>query len=82
MTSKSPVSGPASILAANVKRARTDLGLTQSQLARQIGASANQSVSNWERGVHSPSLTRLVALSELRGVEIAWFYTAHDEVAA
>ncbi len=39
-------------------------------------------ISKWERGAHRPSDTNLVALAELIGVDVAWFYTEHTKEAA
>ena len=39
-------------------------------------------VSDWERGVCSPSMGNLAALAMLTGKTMAWFYTDHDAKAA
>ncbi len=43
---------------------RKALGLTQKQLAEQLGMS-DKSVSKWERGQSDPSTTNLMALAKL-----------------
>ncbi len=47
-----------------IAAARKAMGFTQGQLADQIGYCRN-SVTNWERGVTTPTATELVALAEL-----------------
>ncbi len=48
---------------------RTRQGLTQNELAGEIGVS-RQTVSKWERGVAVPSTESLIALSRLYGVPL------------
>lgn len=47
----------------NIKAARLDAGLSQSELARQIGVSP-QSVQQWEMGVTAPRRARIQKLAE------------------
>lgn len=82
MTSRSASTDAAATLAANVLRARTDLGLTQGELAAKLGLSDDMAISRWERGKHKPTLTNLTGLASLRGVDVAWFYVEHEQVAA
>lgn len=35
-------------------------------------------ISNWERGEYRPSAANLVALSEVLGLDLGWFYTEHE----
>ena len=51
-----------------IKQLRYKAGLTQEQLAEQMGVSA-QSVSKWENGSSEPSTMNLLAIAELYGVE-------------
>lgn len=53
-----------------VRQLRLDRGLTQFQLASQIGCS-NHFISGIERGVDSPSLTTLELLSQALGTTVA-----------
>jgi DNA-binding transcriptional regulator YiaG len=47
-----------------IKKLRKDLGITQQQLADQIGA-ARESVARWEAGIHPPRGANLKQLREL-----------------
>jgi transcriptional regulator with XRE-family HTH domain len=69
------------ILASNIRLARDEKRLTQSQLGRLVGVD-NQLVSNWERGRGRPSDANLVRLSDALERDLAWFYTDHDKAAA
>ena len=48
-----------------LKNARLEAKLTQSQVAESLGYSTAQFISNWERGISSPPLKNLKALSTL-----------------
>ncbi len=50
-------------LGANMKEARRRAGLTQAQLADEIGT-VRQAVGRWERGACAPSLSMLCALAD------------------
>lgn len=54
-------------LSDNILQFRKALGLSQEQLAEQIGVS-RQSISKWETGQSTPDLDKLLALSRLFGV--------------
>ena len=45
-------------------KARTDSGISQLQLARELGYTSPQYVSNWERGICGPPLDKLFELSK------------------
>lgn len=51
-------------LSEKILQARKALGLSQEQLAEQIGVS-RQSISKWETGQSAPELDKLVALSRM-----------------
>lgn len=51
-----------------LKTARESAGLTQLALARELGYTSAQFVSNWERGVAMPPMNMLPELSKLLGV--------------
>ena len=63
------------LLCENIVAARKKLGLTQSQLAKMLGVSA-QAVSKWERGISCPDISLLdeianalqISLSALLGI--------------
>lgn len=76
-TSRASTSLSATV-AANIAAARKARGLTQRELADQINGIESMSVSRWERGEHRPSLENLVALADVLGHKVAWFYTDHS----
>ncbi len=45
-------------------KARVESGLSQLQLARELGYTSPQYVSNWERGICGPPLDKLYQLSK------------------
>lgn len=52
-----------------IRRLRRELGLTQLQLAGQLGVS-DKAVSKWERGLGSPEVSTLPRLSQVLGVDL------------
>lgn len=64
-------------VAANIKHARAQAGLTQAELARRVERDVIN-VSRWERGRVMPSLESLIALASVLGVSVEWFYAARD----
>lgn len=54
-------------LSDNILQLRKALGLSQEQLAEQVGVS-RQSISKWETGQSVPELDKLLALSRILGV--------------
>lgn len=74
---------PKEILGRNIRRARLGAGLTQSALARAIGVTESQTVSNWERARFKPTDENLAAICQITGHALAWFYVDHPtQVAA
>lgn len=55
-------------LGANIRRRRTELGLTQAELAQKLGMRQNY-ISDIERGVRSPRLGTLAEFSEILQVQ-------------
>lgn len=53
----------------NIKKFRNEKGLTQHQLAKNLGYS-EQSVARWENGISEPSLEQLIALSKYFQISI------------
>ena len=68
-------------LAANVRKARGEAGLSQRGLAERINTDSSL-VSKWERGQHSPSAVNLAAVATVTGRDLAWFYTDHSQAKA
>lgn len=60
---------------ANLLKARTARGLSQSQLAERIGAHFT-SISDWERGKNTPSARHLASLSRELGEPVDFFFAA------
>ena len=56
---------------AALRRARTNKGLTQHELARLIGVAGGERVSRWELGTSEPRPDVLLRLAEVLGVEAA-----------
>ena len=54
-------------LSENITQLRRAMGLSQEQLAQQIGVS-RQTISKWETGQSAPELEKLVTLSQIFGV--------------
>lgn len=54
-------------LSENITQLRRAMGLSQEQLAEQVGVS-RQSISKWETGQSAPELEKLVLLSKVFGV--------------
>ena len=61
--------------------ARRSVGLTQKQLAEQLGVESI-TVSRWERGVTSPSLPRLRRIAELTETTVSDLVRAPDAATA
>lgn len=51
-----------------LRRARLRLGLTQEQLAQQVGAGGHNRISEWERGKSSPHPRHLLMLASALGM--------------
>lgn len=69
-------SGRATTLATNIRLLREQDSLTQRDLADKLGVDP-MLVSKWERGKHKPAERNLIALSDVSGRNVAWFYTDH-----
>ena len=52
-----------------IRRFRTEIGLTQKQLAERINVS-DKAVSKWERGNGCPDVSLLSALAEVFGTDV------------
>lgn len=50
-----------------IKELRTERGLSQAALAREIGVS-QKAVDYWERGINEPKASYILALAEFFGV--------------
>lgn len=51
-----------------ISKARSRAGLTQMEVAAELGYGTAQFISNWERGIAYPPRSKLVQLSTLYGV--------------
>lgn len=72
----------AAIVGENIRSARAALDLTQREVALRLGTGDVMAVSRWERGEHKPNDANLVALADVLGRSVAWFYTDHESEAA
>lgn len=57
----------------SLKGARVEAGLTQKQAGSAIGVT-KETVSNWERGITSPTAVQLERLCRVYGVELSDIY--------
>lgn len=55
------------LIAERIKELRSELGLTQSQLAKAIGVS-QKAVDYWERGINEPKATYICRMAEFFNV--------------
>ncbi len=53
----------------NISALRKKKGITQEELANELGVSA-QAVSKWENGTSDPSTSNLFALAKLYGISV------------
>lgn len=70
------------IVAENILAARTELGLTQRELARAANDVPALAVYRWEKALALPNVQNFTALADALGRDIAWFYTDHAKAAA
>lgn len=61
-----------------LKRLRKEKGLTQKELGKILDV-AETTVSTWERGGNRPLMDKIVTLSDLYHVPIAYFFDAPEE---
>lgn len=74
----SPEQWQRELVGRNIVRARQDRGLSQAQLAEQLGIDRTQ-LSTWENARKLPSVVALLAISGATGHnhDLGWFYTDH-----
>ena len=65
------------IVADNIIRLRTSLGLTQAQLGEKLNYS-DKSVSKWERAESVPDVFVLKHIADMAGVTVDYLLTEHD----
>lgn len=68
-------------LGGRLRTARRSVGLTQKQLAEQLGVES-VTVSRWERDVTTPSLPRLRRIAELTATTVSDLVRAPDTASA
>lgn len=68
-------------LGSNIRRSRQALGLTQTQFAQTLGV-AQVTVSAWEVGAKTPTITRLVSIATVLETTVNDLLGSEDEVAA
>ena len=62
------------ILASFLKEKRVNSGLSQRDVADQLGYTTAQFISNWERGISNPPINALKKLGELYKVSMEELY--------
>lgn len=50
---------------------RLERGLSQVEVAKSLGYTSAQFVSNWERGISRPPITTILQLSKIYGIDLA-----------
>ena len=65
------------IVAENITRLRTSLGMTQAQLGEALNYS-DKSVSKWERGDSIPDVFVLKQIADMAGVTVDYLLDRHD----
>ena len=65
--------------AERLKELRVEAGLTQKQLANELGGKVDQSsIARWERGVRIPLLDAAMILAEFFGVSLDYLCGLED----
>lgn len=64
---------PLSLIAARIRRARKDAGLSHDQLGEAMGGVYRQNLIGYEKGKHRPGLEMLQRLAEATGRDPRWF---------
>lgn len=70
-----------SYLAQWLKEARLKSGLSQGDVARELGYSSPQFISNWERGLSQPPVVKLKKLCKMYSVSIDDAYQRYLKAA-
>lgn len=71
MSTTGASNGLAATIGANLKQARKARGLTQHQLAVEMGRGDAMTISRWERGEHRPGDENLIAVAAALGIDVA-----------
>ena len=58
-----------SVIGKQIKKYRTEKGITQEQLGQLVGVTT-QAVSKWERGMSCPDIAIIDELADVLGVDI------------
>ena len=59
-----------------LKKARSEKGLSQAEVAKKLGYSSPQFISNWERGLASPPIPKLKKLCKIYDLPLDKAYDA------
>lgn len=65
----------------HIRVLRHKLGLTQQQLASQVGVTFQQ-LQKYEKGSNRVSASRLTDIAKVLGVEVSYFFNQHQESVA
>lgn len=66
------------IVAENVRHARSTADLTQRELAGLVNDVDKLAVYRWENGIALPNPENFAALADALGREVSWFYIDHS----
>ena len=55
-------------------------GMTQDDLAKKVGVKRKQAVSNWEKGISTPSLKCAMRLANIFGVSLDYLVGYNDNI--
>ena len=61
------------IIGQNIEKARKESGLTQDELARDVGVTPG-SLGHWEKGIRACKPIYLSKIAEITGKPIGWFF--------
>lgn len=62
----------------NLIKARKELGLTQSDLAKKAGCKKT-AVSNWENGYATPPMERAFKVAEILGKDVSYLFKQYKD---
>lgn len=65
------------VIASNIVKYRTSMGLTQYELAQKLNYS-DKSISKWERGLSLPDVIVLKQMADLFSIKVDEFYEVHE----
>ena len=64
----------------NLKKLRLDAGMTQAEVAKEIGVAKN-TYCNWEGGTREPNILKIKMLAKLFGVSVDYLVGVEEDAA-